>query len=259
MKMRILITMFLGVLIAFTACEDDGQLNESKLSLGFQAVESPGMLKATDTLVFDSAMVGIKEIEIEREDEADDDSFETDDDGEIEYEFEGPYQVNLLAGTRISDLAEVEPGLYTELEAELAPVLANNHSVYIQAQYTNSTGESRQVIFSTDESIEFEIENDQGILVNDQEIKDLIVRIDLTGLFNSIDLDAARVDDAGRILINEDHNSSLAEKLENYLETVAEMEEDDDDDDDDDEDDDDEDDDDDDEDDDEGDDDEDDK
>lgn len=234
MKMRILLTMLLGVMIALTACEDDGQMNsDSKVTLGFQAMESSSLLKATDTLVFDSAMVGIKDIEIEREEEADDDAVESDDGDELEYEFEGPYQVNLLAGTKIPELADVEPGFYTELEAELAPVLENNHSVYIEARYTNTAGETYPVIFHTDEDIDFEIESDAGIQVGDQDIKDLIVRIDLTTLFNHIDLDAAVIDDSGRILLDDENNSSLADKLEDYLEEVAEMEEEDDDDDDD--------------------------
>ena len=234
MKMRILLTMLLGVMIALTACEDDGQMNsDSKVTLGFQAMESSSLLKATDALVFDSAMVGIKDIEIEREEEADDDAVESDDGDELEYEFEGPYQVNLLTGTKIPELADVEPGIYTELEAELAPVLENNHSVYIEARYTNTAGETYPVIFHTDEDIDFEIESDAGIQVGDQDIKDLIVRIDLTTLFNHIDLDAAVIDDSGRILLDDENNSSLADKLEDYLEEVAEMEEEDDDDDDD--------------------------
>ena len=238
--MKVLLTMLLGVIVALTACEDDGQMNhESKMSLGFQAVESSSMLKATDTLVFDSAMVGIKDIEIEREEETDDDSMEMDDRDEIEYEFEGPYQINLLAGTKIPELANVEPGIYNELEAELAPVLENNRSLYIEARYTNTAGETYPVIFHTDEDIDFEIESEAGIQVNDQDIKDLIVRINLKTLFSFIDLDDAVVDESGRILLDHENNPSMADELEDYLEEVAEMEEDDNDDSDDDDDDDD--------------------
>ncbi|MGM0531574.1 MAG: hypothetical protein ACQER7_09495, partial [Bacteroidota bacterium] len=196
---------------------------------------------ASDTLVFDSAMVGLSELEMEGEQETENDygTVST----ETEYEFEGAFQIDLLAGTKLSELMTIQPGTYNEIEAEISPVLDNGHSVYIEAQYTDTEGTTYPVVYYTDEDIDFEVESENGIQVNDQEFKELIVRIDLYALFNSIDLSKAEMDESGTILINEDHNEELAEMIVEYLDEHSEFEEgerddDDEDDDDDDEDDD---------------------
>ncbi|HKL38739.1 MAG TPA: hypothetical protein VJ876_07560 [Bacteroidales bacterium] len=231
MKLRNLVIALMGMLLIFTACEDDPQDNEATLSLGFKAAESTSTLKATDTLSLDTALIGIEEIELESEEEMENDSLEGDDDNEREYEFEGSYQVDLLAGTKLSELAQIEPGIYHELEAEVAPVLDNGYSVYITGRYTNSTGQTNDLIYRTRESIEFEVENEQGIQVNNQELKELIIRIDLNQLFSQVDLESATLDENNRILITEEHNPEMAEAILNFLDSVSEMEEDDDDDD----------------------------
>jgi len=233
MKLQNLVFLLVGMLMIFTACENDTRENEARLSLGFKAVESTSTLKATDTLSLDTALIGIEEIELESEEEMENDSLEGDDDNEREYEFEGSYQVDLLAGTRLSDLADIEPGIYHELEAEVAPVLDNGYSVYITGRYTTSTGETHDLIYRTRESIEFEVENEQGIQVNNQELKELIIRIDLNKLFSQVDLESATLDENNRIIISEEHNPDLEEALSDYLDSVSEIEEDDDDDDDD--------------------------
>jgi hypothetical protein len=230
MKAKILLAALLGLIMLFMACEDEEQNNNAQISLEFEALQVKDMLKSTDTIVFDSAMVGISEIEIEQEAEEDDDNGDVGGDDEMEYEFEGSYQVNLMSGTKLSEVVEIEPGVYTEMEAEIEPVLDDGHSIYIEALYTNSKGDNFTVIYYTSESLEFEVENEQGIEISNQEVKDLIVRIDLESFFSSIDLDAANVGESGTILINETHNEAMADQLENDLDDHSEFEEDDDDD-----------------------------
>jgi cobalamin biosynthesis protein CobT len=122
----------------------------------------------------------------------------------------------------------IEAGIYTELEAKMEPVLDNGYSIYIEAQYTDIQGITHPLVYYTDNDIDFEVENEEGIQVNDQEIKDLVVRIDLNGLFSNIDLSNAEMGVSGAILINEDNNEELADRIEEYLEEHAEFEEDDD-------------------------------
>jgi hypothetical protein len=238
MKINVLLIAVLSMLVVFTSCEDDQKVRDAKLSLGFEAVQSTNTLKATDTLVVDSATMTLQEIELESEEEyeMENDSMEVEKEVEREYELEGPYQLDLLAGTRITDLADIEPGLYKELEAEIAPADDNGHSVYIKGRYTNPEGATHELIYHTNESFDFEVESEEGIQVSDQEIKELIVRIDLNILFQQVDLSSAALDDDNRILIHEAQNEALAEQIKTYLEEVSEIEEDDDDDDDDDED-----------------------
>ena len=226
MKTKILTAVVLSALVFFTACETDENAQNAgnaQLSISFEALQKVATLKASDTLVFDSAMVGISELKMEGEQETENEygTVST----EIEYEFEGAFQLDLLAGTKLSELMAVEPGTYDELEAEISPVLDGGHSVYIEARYTDGEGTTYPVVFYTDEDIDFEVENENGIQVNDQEIKDLIVRIDLDGLFNSIDLSKAKMDESGTILINEDHNEELAEMIEEYFDEYSEFEE----------------------------------
>lgn len=226
MKTRILTAVMLSVLMFFSACETDENAQNAgnaQLSISFEALQKASMLKASDTLEFDSAMVGISELKMEGKQETENDygTVST----EIEYEFEGAFQLDLLAGTKLSELMAVEPGTYDELEAEISPVLEDGHSIYIEARYTDSEGTTYPVVFYTDEDIDFEVENENGIQVNDQEIKDLIVRIDLDGLFNSIDLSKAKMDESGTILISEDHNEELADDIEEYFDDHSEFEE----------------------------------
>lgn len=237
MKTKILVMAVLSIAVLFTACEKDQLSQDARISLGFKAVESVSLLKSTDSLVIDSAMIGISEIEIESEQEAEmeNDSVEMEMEQEIEYEWEGAYRLNLLAGTRLSDVVPIEPGIYTEIEAEIAPVLDSNRSIYVRAQYTDSTGQSWPVEYYTSESIDFEVENEQGIQINDQQVTDLLVRINLQEVFGSINLDDAARTDSGTILINEEYNENLAEQLKEYLEDHSEFKEDDEDDEDDDE------------------------
>ncbi len=226
MKTRILIAVVLGVLVFFTACEKDEneqKTGEAQLSISFEAVQKAATLKASDTLVFDSAMVGLSELEMEGEQETENDygTVST----ETEYEFEGAFQIDLLAGTKLSELMTIQPGTYNELEAEISSVLDGGHSIYIEARYTDTEGTTYPVVFYTEEDIEFEVENENGIQVNDQDIRDLVVRIDLDGLFNSIDLSKAEMDESGTILINEDHNEDMAEMIVEYLDEHSEFEE----------------------------------
>lgn len=229
MKTKIVMMAVLSIAVFFTACEKDQISQDARISLGFKAVESISLLKSTDTLVIDSAMIGISEIEIESEleTEMENDSVEMETEQEIEYEWEGAYQLNLLEGTRLSEVVPIEPGTYTEIEAEIAPVLDSNRSIYVRAHYTDSTGRSWPVEYYTSESIDFEVENEQGIQINDQQVTDLLVRINLQEVFGSINLDDAARTESGTILINEEHNENLAEQLEEYLEDHSEFQEDD--------------------------------
>ena len=226
MKAKILTAIVLGVLVFFTACEQDEnaqKTGDAQLAISFRAVQKAATLKASDTLVFDSAMVGLSELEMEGEQETENDygTVST----ETEYEFEGAFQIDLLAGTKLSELMTIQPGTYNELKAEISSILDDGHSVYIEAQYTDSQDTTHPVVFYTDEDIEFEVENEDGIQVNDQEIKELIVRIDLNALFNSIDLSKAEKDESGTILINEDHNEDMSEMIVEYLDEHSEFEE----------------------------------
>ncbi|MGM0531707.1 MAG: hypothetical protein ACQER7_10175, partial [Bacteroidota bacterium] len=76
MKTKILIALVLGVMVFFTACEQDENAQETgnaQLTISFEAVQKAATLKASDTLVFDSAMVGLSELEMEGEQETEND------------------------------------------------------------------------------------------------------------------------------------------------------------------------------------------
>ncbi len=208
MKTKTLPVVLVGVLLFFGACEDE-KVDHPRLALKFEAVKQADTLKSAGKMVFKTARMGIKDITI-RGDEADG-------------YFKGPYKLDLLDGTILRDLADVRKGVYTDLQAEVAPVTENHYSVYIEARYTNPAGKTLPFVYHTDGTLNLEVNNKHGIKVKNNDILELTVGINLSGLFKSVDLHAAAANDSGTVIINERHNASMAKKLGRQLGNHAQL------------------------------------
>ena len=210
------------------------KITDTGITLKIKGISTLPLLKkstAVEGYTFSEALMGIKEIEIEAE-SADDESDDYDD---MEYEFEGKYVIDLLTGTSSPDLglADLQPGTYNELEAETAQILDGGNTLIVKGTYTDASQNAYTFEFSTDDEIELEIESDEGFVLIEGEVLDMIVNIYLPMFFEGVDFSTATENADGVIIINDSSNSSLAWKINNNIDHVAEIEIDDDDDDDD--------------------------
>ena len=202
---------------------------DTGIALSFKGETSA--LKSTSnsgSFTFSEAMIGVHEIEIEMETEEEDGESEME--TEIEYEFEGPYAVDLLSG--VSDpeigLAELIPGNYNELEAEISPILdGGTKSVIIKGSYTDTNQETVDFEFSTASEIELEVESDAGFYLDEGTILELVVTFDLAMLFDGVDFASAEKNDMGVVIMDDSHNVELTNKVKSNISQYAEIEDDD--------------------------------
>lgn len=245
MKLRVLLMLIVGSLW-IGGCSDDESTAEG-IKLQMKAVTSlstiNGRTSATG-LEFSQILLGVRELEFETMDEDDmedaaDDIDGDNDDGEDdneEVEFEGSFVVDLINGTSTPDfgLASVQPGIYEEIEIEMGPILENDNSIFIAFSYIPDGGGSAvQVEFSSQEEIEFEIEDEtNGFQLDANTLTNMLVLLDLDALFSGIDLSTAVADEDGVVRINDSSNSGITQQILSNLEDACNAGEDDDNDDD---------------------------
>jgi hypothetical protein len=217
MKTKILFLMLIVISLAIAACDSNNSQEGVKLKIKAVTNLSEDNASANaNELTYQFAQMGIQEVEFEGMDDDDsDDRLAHDDEGDDgedhddEISFEGPFVVDLLTGTSIRDfgILGIEPGLYEEIEIELAPVLLDGNSVFIAFTYTPDGGSPMQVQISTKQKLELEIESESGIQVDANVLSTILVLVDLETLVASIDLSQADVDDDGVIRINDTSNT----------------------------------------------------
>jgi hypothetical protein len=245
MKMRVLLMLIVGSLWV-GGCNNDEPTAEG-IKLQMKAVTSLSTINgrtSTTGLEFSQILLGVRELEFETLEEDDledsnDDSDGDNDDGEDdneEVEFEGAFVVDLVNGTSTPDfgLANVQPGIYEEIEIEMGPILENSNSIFIAFSYTPDGGGSPvQVEFSSQEEIEFEIEDETtGFQLDANTLTNILVLLDLDALFSGIDLSTAEADEDGVVRINDSSNSGITQQILSNLEDACDAGEDDDNDDD---------------------------
>jgi hypothetical protein len=236
MRMRgILVIVMAFMIIIAISCEKS---DDTGITLSFKGETS--VLKSTNndgSYTFSEAFLGVHEIEIESEEEYEEEyetegtEVEIETETEIEYEFEGEYAVDLLTGESDPDmgLAEVQPGTYNELEAEISPILEGGKSIIIKGTYTESGQETIEFEFSTTSEIELEVESDAGFYLDEGSILDLVVTFVLPGLFDGVDFYGAEKNDNGVVIMDDSTNVEQTNKVKSNISKFAELEDDDDD------------------------------
>ncbi len=212
----------MGAAILVTFAVSCSKINDTGISLKFKATTAlPAGVKGEGTtgFTFTEAMLGIKEIEIKREDELLDD-------GDLEFDFKGNYIVDLLTATSTPDLgfSEFLPGVYNKFESETAPVLTDGKSISIKGSYSNTGGGPYNFEFSSTSEFEFEFESDSGFVLTEGVVFDMLININLPLLFQGVDFSKATANPSGVIIINETSNNSIASEIKNNIDKAAEME-----------------------------------
>jgi hypothetical protein len=235
-------SLFAGIFLALallvtTSCEDS-EVNPdttSRVELSMKAVSSGGVDlqggRLEQTITITEAYVGIEEIELETLEEYEAEMDSDDDEEEFEeqeFEWEGPFVFDLMSGA--SDPAfpasEVEAGIYKEFEAELIPVVGDTATLVVRGTFGDVAFE-----YVTAETLEFEVENEQGFEISAKNVNSLLVQFDMALLFEGVDFGAASVDADGVIRISATSNTELAAIIATNFENVAEYGKDEDDDD----------------------------
>ncbi len=242
MKTKIQVVLLIVGIFWLAGCDKTNESPEG-VSLKMKAVTSSSTINGranASGLVFSQILLGVRELEFETLEEDDQEDIDDVIDGENgdgeddteEIEFEGSFIVDLINGTSTPDFgtAGIQPGLYEEIEIEMGPVLADGNTVFIAFKYKPTGGDSVRVEFSTQEEIEFEIENAAGYQLDANTLTNLLVLLDLDTLFSLVDLSQAAVDEDGVIRINDTSNSAIAQQILASLENSCDAGEDDNDD-----------------------------
>lgn len=252
MKMNKLgLIVLLGFLVIAQSCnnaiEEPNVANinmEMKASTALSSISSGRV--AAEGLIFTEVLLGVTELEFEtlEENEAEDNGVDedgnevedVDGDGEDdteEVEYEGEFVVDLLAGTSTPDFgaSTIAPGLYEEIEIEMGPILEGGLTMFIAFDYISAgTTDTVKYEFSTSQEIEYELENEDGFLLDEGALNQMLVVFDLDAMFANIDLNTATADVDGVVRINEASNSQLYGVIfENFKNSMEGGEDDDDD------------------------------
>ena len=120
---------------------------------------------------------------------------------------------------------EIEPGLYTKAEAEIAFSEDIGFSVYLHGYFNLNSGEEQQVEFAYTytQYEDFKIENPGGFEITADMINNVWVMFDLNALLVGVDLSEANVDEDGVIRLNKESNNDLADIIESNLEAASEL------------------------------------
>lgn len=252
MKMNKLgLIVLLGIFFMVQSCNNNSEEpNLANISMEMKASTALSTINsgrvAAEGLVFTEVLLGVTELEFEtlEENEAEDrgedeDGNETEDedgDGEDdneEVEYEGEFVVDLLAGTSTPDFgaADLAPGLYEEIEIEMGPILDGGLTMYVAFDFT-PVGATEPVSFefSTSQEIEYELENDNGFLLDGTALNQMLIIFNLDALFANIDLNTATAGVDGVVRINENSNTDLYGVIfENFKDSMEGGEDDDDD------------------------------
>jgi hypothetical protein len=250
-KVKLLSTgMYLVMMLLAGSCGDSLDNDTANVRLKMKATSDLGTINSNGRVLetdinFLEFLVGVTKVELEfsyseyedDENEGYHDDDDKDDDGEYEdnwyedeyeIEFEGKFVVDLLNGSSSPDfgITNVIPGVYEELEIEIAPIMDDGNSIFVKFEYSLDGSEPVIVEFSSDKTFEIEIENEYGFEIDGGMLNQLLVLVDLDELIASLDLSGAMVDDDGVIRINEDSNEDIAAMLVTKLHDAMEAGED---------------------------------
>ncbi|MDD4755002.1 MAG: DUF4382 domain-containing protein, partial [Prolixibacteraceae bacterium] len=193
--------IFAASLMLLNSCNDDDLDGRTGVRLIFKSSTPPATLKSAsvnniDSVVIEEALIGVEKIKFKPLGEDDDVDM-----GKIV--FNGPYAIDLLNGNSDPAInwAEVEPGLYKEIELETEDVLDDDMAVVMRGTiFFSDLTEAPFEFITGDDDFDIEVENDYGFNISEGVINDVLVIFNLSDLFNGIDLSSAVKDENGVFL-----------------------------------------------------------
>lgn len=219
MKTTFKLMLAVTMIISMASCSKS---NDTGISLSIKGTTTLPLIKKsaqTQGFIFSQALLGIKNIEIKKEDEMLDN-------GDMNFDFPGNYTVDLLAGTTSPAIgfSDFLPGTYNKFESKTAAILNGGKSFIINGTYTDGGGTVYTFEFSTSGEVKFEFESDTAFVLTEGTVVNMLININLPLLFEGVDFSKAVQNGDGIIIINETSNAGLVEKILGNIDNVAEME-----------------------------------
>lgn len=218
----------LGVAVLFSSCSSDNVDPSNNVALSFKGVTSTASTARLASTGYEvtEATLALKKIELEQDlEDVEDENGEEIEIDELEYDFEGPFIVDLLTETSNPEipLSTIEAGIYHELEAESAEILDNEASIIIKGSFTAADGSSVPFEYYYQDDQDFEVENEAGFEISEATLNQVTIVFDFAAWFSGVDFTSATINESGIVLIDEENNETLYELIETNLEEAAEL------------------------------------
>ncbi len=176
------------------------------------------MLKsASDTVKINEASIGVSSIDFKPE------VNETKSVAE-KIVYNGPYVIDLLNGNTTPEIkwVFVDPGVYREVKISTSDGLQGGHSIIVKGTI-KPAGINREVPFefSTKTEQNIVVKNNQGIVVKQGHITELMIVFEMAGLFNEFDLSSVERNSQGVLMLTDETGSGIVAGLKERLETIS--------------------------------------
>ena len=220
MKTKLKLIVVLILVATFNSCKKDSNPN-AEAAFTIKEKSTPNRdakIRQIGSFTFTKALVGVKKVKFEMEHG----------DYEQEYKYKGDYTFDVLTGTSTPPIqpVEIQPGTYTGLKVKIDNVMPSGNSIEIAGTYEVG-GMSYQFEFTSTSDQEYEVENDNGISVQQGNTVNFVLQLDLPSLFSGVNFASATIDNDGVIRINGSSNPVLQDFIEDRFDDIMDFEEDD--------------------------------
>ncbi len=229
--------LFVTLTVFLSSCDKNDNQTAIKFKASYQSATKSSIIKSpsASAVIIESFKINIEEIEIEFDDN--DPMFKTDSVA-TDYELVGPFEIDLMKDgnaieTIIANNLELPVATYDEIEFKFRESENSISDLYGKSIRIEGTINGTPFIFWTDNELEFEIEFNELVYLDEASRAVLSVSFDLTSLFNptsGIDISSALDGNKNGIIEiypeDPDGNSDLAdliwEKIKDIIEAFEE-------------------------------------
>jgi hypothetical protein len=221
------------ITMAFVSCSKTS--NDTGIALTIAGSTTSGSLStakslstATEGFTIDEALLGIKNIEIGTEAEHFSDVVDDKGGAKHETDYSDTYLIDLLTGTSTPEIGfkDFTPGVYNKFEAETAGIIPGNKSISIKGSFTDAQSVEYTFEFSTTSELKFEFESASGFELIEGNVLDLLMQVNIPGIFAGIDFSKATKNESNIIIINDLTNTTLLALIKANIHRMADMGED---------------------------------
>ncbi|KAB2805342.1 DUF4382 domain-containing protein [Phaeocystidibacter luteus] len=196
----------LVAIIGLASCEEAQLDGTNSTTTGYSMkMQSTDASNKFGELNFTSAYAVVTEVELERESESE--GVES----ESEIDITGNFRVDLMTGESMPEFptVEVEAGEYDELEVTIGSEDLSETAIFLEGEYETVAGITYSFEIELVGELELEIEDENGITIEANDVRDILVSIDLNTIMSSMDFDNASVNSNGVIVISAQSNEDL--------------------------------------------------
>ena len=221
-KSVLIFSFALALCAAFVSCQKDDDDAKGKMNVSFVMKKKSASLVATNSLVFTSGSLSIKEIEFDGDYDGDDD--DDDDDDSLIINGSQASTIDLISGIATP---KIELGIpaneYTDIELEVDILDSDKPGIVAEAIYTDAAGAKIPVKFEFNSGDSFEVDLSGYNFTADGTA---IVKIDFSPAEWFASISNSMLDNAkktnGVILVNESNNVEIYNIVKDKLDDLTE-------------------------------------